>query len=114
MDFSKEKLLLILVNRLVVLFFLMCVFTIFLYAAGTVQGFIDTTQLSLLSFYVFMGIFLILAAILGTILESRRFFKSKKMRYLFRAAGYIIAMFLSAASVLAAMFIITISGGNNG
>ena len=86
----------------------------FLYAAGTVQGFIDSTQLSLLRLYVFLGIFLSAASVWGMILELRRLFKAKTLRFLFQAVIYLFFVFFGSATVFAAMFIITISGGNAG
>jgi len=53
----KEKLLILLISRTALFFFLMCLITIFLYIVGTVQDFIDSTQLFLLKFYCFLGIF---------------------------------------------------------
>ena len=110
--YLKEKLLPILASRMVIFFFLMCLLTLFLYAAGTVQGFIDSTQLSLLRLYVILGIFLTAASACGMLLELRRFFKVKTRRYLFQAGLYLFFVFFGAATVLTAMFIITVSGGN--
>ena len=112
MNFSKGKLFLIIVNRSVIFFFIMCVFTLFLYAAGTVQGFIDSTQFSLLSFYMAMGVLLALASMLSAFLEFGHFMRIKKKRYLFRAAGYMLLVIAAVASVLSVMFIDIISRGN--
>ena len=117
MDFShnlKEKLLPILVNRTVIFFFLMCLLTLFLYVAGTAQGFIDSTQNALLSVYIVLGIFLTISAIGGVVVDLGRFIKIRKIRYLFRAGGYMLLMIFGAATVLAIMFIITLASGNNG
>jgi len=83
-----------------------------LYIAGTIQGFIDSTQLSLLRLYVILGIFLALTSVSGMVLSLVRLFKLKKTRYLFRAGGYILLAIFGATTVLAAMFIITVSRGN--
>jgi len=117
MDFPrylKEKLLPILISRTVIFFFLMCLFTLFLYFAGTIQGFIDSTQLSLLRLYTILGIFLTVTSVYGMALDLSRLFKHKKTRYLFRAGGYMLLVIFGAATVLAATFIITVSGGNAG
>jgi len=117
MDFShnfKEKLVPILVSRTAIFFFFMCLLTLFIYAAGTVQGFIDSTQLALLSVYVVLGVFLTIASIGGIIVDFGRFFKNKKARYLIRAGGYMFLMIFGAVTVLAVMFIISIAGGNSG
>ena len=103
---------LIIVNRSVIFFFIMCVFTLFLYAAGTVQGFIDSTQFSLLSFFVAMGIFLALASMLSVFLEIGLFIRIKKKRYLFRAGGYTLLVIAAVASILSVMFIGIVSRGS--
>ena len=102
------------VSRTVIFFFFMCLVTLFLYIAGTVQGFTDSTQLSLLRLYVVLGIFLTITSVYAMILNLIRLFSLKKTRYLFRAGGYMLVMFFGAATVLAAVFIISISGGNVG
>jgi len=112
--FLKEKLLIILVSRTVFFFFLMCLITIFLYTVGTVQDFIDSTQLYLLKFYVILGIFLITFSICSIILGMKRFFEMKKSRYLFRVSGYLFFVIFGMVTVLIAIFIITITGGNIG
>ena len=110
----KVKLFPILVSRTVIFFFVLCLLTLFLYAAGTVQGFIDSTQLTLLSVYVVLGIFLTIASIGGVIVNLGRYFKNRKVRYVFRAGGYMLLIIFGAISVLAVLFIITVASGNSG
>ena len=110
--YLKERLLPILVNRTVVFFFLMCLLTLFLYAVGTVQDFIDSTQLSLLRLYGVLGIFLTIASVYGIALNLGRLIKNKKSRYLLRAGGYMLLVIFGFVSVMAAMFIITLSEGS--
>ena len=110
----KEKLLPILVSRAVIFFFIMGLLTLFLYAIGTVQGFIDSTQLSLLRLYVILGIFLTIFSAAGIVVDLRRFLTAKKNRYLLRAVGYFFLAVFGISTVLAVMFIITISAGNIG
>jgi len=110
--YLKEKLLPILVNRSVLFFFLMCLLTLFLYAVGTVQNFIDSTQLSLLRLYVVLGIFLTAVSIFGVVLDIGRLYKHKKSRYLLRAGGYMFLVIFGVVTVLVVMVIITLSGGN--
>ena len=111
---SIEKLIPILVNRTVFFFFSMCLLVLAVYAAGTVQGFIDTTQHFLLSVYVVLGIFLTFSSIRGLSVNLRRFFKRKRVRYLVRAGGYMLLIIFGSITVLAVMFIITVASGNSG
>ena len=112
--YLKEKLLPTLVNRTVIFFFLMCLFTLFLYFAGTIQGFVDSTQLGLLKVAVVLGIFLTVTSVYSMIFVLMRLFKLKKVRYLLRAGVYMLVAIFGAATVLAALFITTVSGGNTG
>ena len=109
---SKEKLLYLLVNRLAIFFFFMCLLTLLLYAAGTIQDFIDSTQLFLLNLYFILGIFLSIASVSGMMLDLNRFSRTKKRRYLLRAGGYIFLVVFGIVTVLAASAITAISGGN--
>jgi hypothetical protein len=109
---SKEKLLYLLVNRLAIFFFLMCLLTLFLYAAGTIQDFNDSTQLFLLNLYFILGIFLAIASVSGLLLDLNRYSRTKKTRYLLRAGGYVFLVIFGVATILAASAITAISGGN--
>ncbi|MDR1802189.1 MAG: hypothetical protein LBQ94_01155 [Treponema sp.] len=107
---SKEKFLYLLVNRLAIFFFLMCILTLFLYAAGTIQDFIDSTQLFLLNLYFILGIFLTIASVSGLLLDLNRFSRTKKRRYLLRAGGYVFLVVFGVVTVFAASAITAISG----
>ena len=111
--YRKERILPILINRTVIFFFLMCLLTLFLYVAGTAQGFIDSTQIFLLRLYVVLGFFLTTASIFGVFLDLGRFIKRKKPRYIFRAGAYLFMVFFGIVTVIAALFIIVLSEGND-
>lgn len=108
---SKEKLLYILVNRTVIFFFLMCLLTLFLYAAGTSQVFIDSTQLALLKLCESLGIFLMVTSACGMALDVGRFIKTRRKRYALRAGGYALLVIFAAAEVFAVMTIAAFSLG---
>jgi hypothetical protein len=111
MSYGREKRLPVLTNRLVIFFLCLCLFGLFLYAAGTGQGFADATQYSLLSFYMIQGLLLALTSAVAIVVETRRFIISKKLRYFFRAGFYLLLLSFGAASFFMAMFIVTISRG---
>jgi len=110
--YLKEKFLPILTNRTAIFFFVMCLFTLFLYAAGTVQGFVDSTQFALIRLYIVLGIFLTVVSGCGMFLDLGRLFRLKKFRYLFRAGGYIFLVIFGTVTVLAAMFVLAMTEGN--
>jgi hypothetical protein len=110
--FSIEKLLYTLVNRTVIFFFVMCLLTLALYAAGTIQGFVDSTQLFLLTLYEGLGFFLMVTSFCGIVLDFERFFRVKRKRYLFRSLGYLLLLVFSITTVFAVMSIIALSRGS--
>jgi hypothetical protein len=90
----------------------MCLLTLFLYAAGTIQEFIDSTQLALLNLYSTLGILLIISSIAAATLNFIRFAKTKKKRYVFRAGAYLLIIIFGGLSVFAVAAIIAVSGGS--
>ena len=82
-----------------------------LYVAGTIQGFIDSTQLFLLKLYEAFGIILIAASFCGVVFDIERCIKLKKGRYLFRAGGYLLLVIFGVATVFTVIAIIAISEG---
>ena len=107
-----EKLLPILINRTVLFFFLMSLLTLFFYLAGTAQGFMDSTQFLLLRLYTVFGIFLAITSASGVILDLSRLIRTKRIRYLFRAGGYVFLVIFGIVTVIIVMAIIAISGGD--
>ena len=110
---SNERLLYILVNRTVIFLFAMCLLTLSLYTAGTIQGFTDSTQLFLLKLYEGLGIFLMVTSFCGILLDIERSIKLKKFRYILRAGGYLFLVIFSIATVMAVMTIIALSRGTD-
>jgi len=90
----------------------MSLLTLFIYAVGTNQGFTDSIQLSLLRLYIALGLFLSVTSVYGIIISAGRFIKLKKVRYIFRTGTYVFLVVFGVSTVLAVMFIITLSAGN--
>jgi hypothetical protein len=96
-----------------VLFFLvMCLITLFLYIIGTVQGFMDDTQLFLLRLGVALSILLALSALYGLALDLSLFFRRKRPRFIRGACLYALLGALGGIIAVSAGFIISASGGN--
>jgi TRAP-type C4-dicarboxylate transport system permease small subunit len=92
----------------------MCLLTLLAYAAGTSQGFMDSTQLALLRLSAALGIFLAVSSIFGIALDLLRFFMYRNARYLLRAGIYLLLVLFGVITLLVAMSIITLSNGNGG
>jgi hypothetical protein len=107
-----RRILPILVSRAVFFFFLMCFLTVFLYAIGTVQGFMDSTQIMLLKIAAPLGLFLAAGAVYGIVLDFILFFGLKKIRFLGGAGLYLVMGIFGAVTALGAFFITAAAGGN--
>ena len=107
----KDKLLPILVNRTVIFFFIMDLLAILLYAAGTVQGFSDSTQFALLRVFIIFGIFMVVASAYGIFVSLERYKKLKVFRYILRTLFYAFLVIFGLTTVLAANFILTLAAG---
>jgi hypothetical protein len=111
LGFSR-KILPILVSRVIFFFFLMCVFTVFLYATGTSQGFMDSSQAILLRIAACLGFSLAVGAVYGIVLDCVLFFSLKKIRFLGGAGLYLLMGSFGALTALGALFITTAAGGS--
>jgi membrane-associated HD superfamily phosphohydrolase len=89
-----------------------CLFCLFLYAAGTRQGFTDKTQILLLYLSLNSGLVLTLCSICGVCFYFSRIFRGPRFRYILMTGVYLgLAVFGAAVSLLA-LFIIAAAGGN--
>lgn len=101
-----------LVNRTVLFFLIMCLINLFLYIIGTVQGFMDDTQLFLLHLGFVLSILLVLSAVYGLALNLALFFHRKKIRFIRGACAYAFLGLLGGIIAALAGFIISVSSGN--
>jgi hypothetical protein len=101
-----------LVKRTVLFFLAMCLITLFLYITGTVQGFMDDTQLFLLRLGLGLGILLALSSLYGFILDLVLLFRKKKIGFIFGAFLYAFLGILGALTAASAGCIISAAGGN--
>ena len=114
MEQLRGKFLTVAVNRIVILFFLLCLLTAFLYFLGTGQGFMTSTQYMLLRLTSFFGLFLALSSVFGFIVDFIYFAKKKKIRYLVSMFCYFLSGIIGGTTALTAFFIIIVSAGNSG
>jgi hypothetical protein len=109
---KKKPVIAVLVKRTVLFFFFLSVLTVFLYAIGTAQEFMDRTQLLLLHLSVVLGLCLAMDSFFGVILNIWFFIKERKFRFFGGSGIYFITGTLGAAMAIGAAFIIVASGGN--
>jgi hypothetical protein len=102
----------VLINRTVLFFLVMCLINLFLYIIGTVQGFMDDTQLFLLRLGVGVSILLALSSLYGLVLDLVLFFRRRRPRFIRGACLYALLGVLGGITAALAGFIISASGGN--
>jgi hypothetical protein len=107
-----NRLFTVLVNRTVLFFLVMCLISLFLYVIGTVQGFMDDTQLFLLRLGVALSVLLVLSSVSGLMLELILFFRRRRLRFVLGAGLYFLLGIVGALIAAAAGFIISASRGN--
>jgi hypothetical protein len=89
-----------------------CLFSLFLYAAGTRQGFTDETQIFLLRLSLNLGLVLSICSVCGIGFCLLRIFYSPHLRHILMAGAYLCLGAFGLAVSLLASFIIAASGGN--
>lgn len=86
--------------------------TVFLYGLGTVQDFMDATQLLLLHITVVLGLSLGISSLYGIALNIYVAIRRKRFRFLRSLIFYMAAAFSGMVLALAAVFILTLAAGN--
>jgi hypothetical protein len=106
-----KPLLVLLVKRAVLFLFALCLLCIFLYSVGTVQEFLDATQIALLRAASGLGLLLGIGAAYGIALDIGSASLLKDPRFFLGAGAY---FFLSLIGLLiagiASFILVTISG----
>jgi hypothetical protein len=108
----KIKFFAVITARVTAFFLLMGMLAIFLYLIGTVQGFMDSTQLLLLRLTVLTGALLAAASFYGLVLKLAVFFNNRELRGLAGVPVYLVSGIAGVAALSAALFILTAAAGN--
>ena len=86
----KKALIAVLIKRIVLFLFIMSLLTLFLYGIGIAQSFMDHTQFFLLRLSRFWGLFLIIGAFYGILLETGLAVRRGGWRRLFSPLGGLV------------------------
>jgi hypothetical protein len=108
----KKPFIVILVKRAVLFFFFLCVLVVYLYGIGTVQEFMDRTQLLLLRLSVILGLSLGVGSIYGIILNVWFGLLHIKYRFFGGIGIYLVFGIFGAVIATLAAFIMVAAGGN--
>ncbi|MDR0624192.1 MAG: hypothetical protein LBG10_07155 [Treponema sp.] len=95
------------------LFFLFfCFFSLFLYTAGTRQGFTDKTQIFLLRLSLNLGLMLSICSVCGIGGCIPGVVRGPRLRHILTAGAYLCLGVFGVAVSLVVSFIIAAAGGN--
>jgi hypothetical protein len=108
----KGKFSTVIINRVILFFFFICLLTGFFYILGTVQGFMDDTLFLLLRIGAVFGILLTVSSVLGFFIDLGFLLTKKKIRYLGIMFLYCFLGIFGGIIVYASYFIMVISAGN--
>ncbi|MDR2483622.1 MAG: hypothetical protein LBD08_08345 [Treponema sp.] len=89
-------------------------FSLFLYAVGIRQGFMDGTQAALLRLTSGFGAALLIASGYGIAAAFRFLFRRGRYRFLLGAGSYVLLGGFGAITAAFALFILAAGGGNGG
>jgi hypothetical protein len=107
-----KTLIVLLVKRAVLFLFALCLLCIFLYCVGTVQDFLDATQIALLRAASGLGLLLSIGAAYGMVLDIAAASVHKAPRFLFGAGAYLFLAITGTAVAGIASFILVAIAGN--
>lgn len=116
MNFGMNKLgdrriFFVLLRAAILFFFGLCLFSLFLYAAGTRQGFTDETQMLLLGLSRFLGLCLSICSALGLVFCALLMMGGGRLRLIPRMGAYLLLGVFGMAVELAVSFILAAAGG---
>jgi membrane-bound acyltransferase YfiQ involved in biofilm formation len=110
---QEDKVLIPLLIKGTVLFlFIMCILTVFFYAAGTRQDFTDRTQLMILRLSLLQGLFLGLGSAYGILYHGRFFFKKRIKSGLSALGAYLFSGSFGIGLAILSAFIIAAAEGS--
>jgi hypothetical protein len=113
MKFSGDKQILFSLSRAAVIFFLgLCLFSLFLYAAGTWQDFTDDTQLFLLGLSRVLGLALSICSAWGVLFCIFLSIRGPRLRLALRIGFYLFLCTFGIMINLLVSFIIAAAEGN--
>ncbi|MDR1238639.1 MAG: hypothetical protein LBK27_00845 [Treponema sp.] len=108
---AKRRIFFILLRAAILFFFGLCLFSLFLYAAGTRQNFTDETQLLLLALSRNLGLALSISSVCGIGYCVWHIVRDSRFRLVVRAAAYLLLCLFGLAVEFLAAFIIAAAGG---
>ncbi len=109
----KEKsLVILLLNRTVVFLLCMTLLAVFLYAIGTVQGFMDATQFFLLRLISVLGFVFGISALYALLLDLFMLAKTRSLHFLGGALAYFLLFGLGGGLSMFSSFILAAAAGS--
>ena len=108
---SQKPLIILLVKRVVLFIAFINILLIFLYAIGTAQVFLDSTQIMLLRWASSMGVLLFIGALYGFILDIYGAIRLRSARFLWGCLAYLSLSVLGAVLATSASAVLVLVSG---
>jgi hypothetical protein len=108
----KKPIIALLVKRTVLFFFFSSIIIILLYVVGTIQGFMESTQLILLRVLAIMSIFLSIGALYGGLLDVGFLFIKHRKQSFWGIISYLLMVLFGVTVSVIASFMLVLVGGN--
>jgi hypothetical protein len=108
----KKPLIALLVKRTVLFFFFASILLILLYVVGTIQDFMESTQIILLRLLAIMSIFLSIAALYGGLLDIGYFIIKHRRQSLLGILSYVLLIAFGVSISVITSFMLVLAGGN--
>jgi len=110
---NQKPLIILLVKRVVLFLAFINLLLVFLYAIGTAQIFLDSTQLNLLRWASSMGLLLFIGALYGFILDIYGAIRFKSARFLLGSLAYLSLSVLGAFLATSTTAILVLVSGRS-
>ena len=108
---ESKPLILLLVKRTVLFLLAVCVLLLFVYAIGTAQDFLDSTQISVLRVISVVGLLLAVGSVYGFIIDTGFAAIAGSPRYILGSLSYLaLALAGFGAAVFSIFLLATITG----
>jgi len=108
----RKPLIVLLVKRTVLFLSVVCALIIFLYAIGTVQEFLDSTQIGLLRAASSLGLLVAAGAAYGCVLDVWAAVALRNRRFLLGSGAYLLTAALGLAAAAFASGLLAVIAGN--
>ncbi|HCM26160.1 MAG: hypothetical protein A2Z99_11855 [Treponema sp. GWB1_62_6] len=109
---ERKPLIVLLVKRTAVFLLAVCALLVFIYAIGTAQDFLDSTQSFIIRGLSAIGLLLAVGSAYGFAIDIWIAVASRATRHLFGALSYLVLVFIGLGAAAFSAFLLSAIAGN--